>query len=582
MIDLTNGTYIDRIPGAPQHSWLLEYIGKCQRGEIIVGRELLQEFDILLEHFDDPDISFDLADAQKRIKFIETKCKLYEAPFDGKPFILQLFQKAFIEAIYSFKIFDPEIGRAVRLYQEMLFLVGRKNGKTPLVSAICLAEFFCGEKGTKILCSSNDYDQADLSFQAIDAMREQSPSLERLTRKNIKGIYFGNPKKPKKHGKFSYENHGSVRKISAKTGAKEGKNIKVGMVDEAHELADNTSIMPIRQALSTQDEPLYFELTTEGFVNDGYLDGRLKEARQALDKEIDRPRWLIWLFTQDSEAEVWQNEKSWVKSIPGLGTIKKWSFLRQMAEEAKTNTATRAFVLAKDFNLKQNNAAAWLTQDVYINDAVIKIADLRGCYAIGAVDLAETTDLVSARLMVMRPGDRHKYMIQQYFIPESKLDSNDDGKDYRAWQKQGLVTVSPGNDNDFSLITKWFVERVKVDGLKIYKICYDNALAKYWVKEMEEIFKDETMERIPQKREVLSNPMNLLEADLRGKLIVYNDNEIDRWCLSNVALDIDKRMLSMPIKVQGKREKRIDGAVTMIMCEAGFQQYKTEYLKYVG
>ena len=29
--------------------------------------------------------------------------------------------------------------------------------------------------------------------------------------------------------------------------------------------------MPIRQALSTQDEPLYFELTTEGFTNDGYL-----------------------------------------------------------------------------------------------------------------------------------------------------------------------------------------------------------------------------------------------------------------------------------------------------------------------
>jgi len=587
VINLTSGTYIGQIPEEPQHSWLLEYIGKCQHGEIIVGRELLQEFNILLAHFNDPAVTFDMSDARKRIDFIETKCKLYEAPFDGKPFLLELFQKAFIESIYSFKIFDAEADRLVRLYQEILFLVGRKNGKTPLVSAICLAEYFCGEKGTKILCSSNDYDQADLSFQAINAMREQSPSLERLTRKNIKGIYFGNPKKPKKHGKFSFENHGSVRKISAKTGAKEGKNIKVGMVDEAHELADNTSIMPIRQALSTQWEPLYFELTTEGFVNDGYLDGRLKEAREVLTTfqdagEITRPRWLIWLYTQDTESEVWQDESSWVKSNPGLRAIKKRSFLRQMVEEAKTNASTRAFVLAKDFNLKQNNAAAWLSQEVYINESMLDAKQLRGCFGIGAVDLAETTDLVSARLMVMRPEDRHKYMIQQYFIPESKLDCHDDGKDYRVWQKQGLVTVSPGNDNDFSLITKWFVDRVKIDGLRIYKICYDNALAKYWVKEMEEIFGDEVMERIPQKREVLSNPMNLLEADLRGNLIVYNNNEIDRWCLSNVALDVDKRMLSMPIKVQGKREKRIDGAVTMIMCEAGFQQYKTEYLKYVG
>jgi phage terminase large subunit-like protein len=202
MIDLRTGIYISRVPCVEEHSWLLEYIGKCQRKEIIVGRELLQEFNRYLLYFENPDIRFELEDAHKRIKFIEEKCKLYEAPYDGKPFILQLFQKAFIEAIYSFKIYDEEIGRWVRLHQEVLFLVARKNGKTPLVSAICLAEFFCGNKGTKILCSSNDYEQADLAFQAINAMREQSPSLEKLTRKNIKGIHFGNPKKPIKHGKL--------------------------------------------------------------------------------------------------------------------------------------------------------------------------------------------------------------------------------------------------------------------------------------------------------------------------------------------------------------------------------------------
>ena len=104
------------------------------------------------------------------------------------------------------------------------------------------------------------------------------------------------------------------------------------MVDEIHEMKNKTPIMPIRQALSTQDNPIYFELTTEGFVNDGYLDERLKEARQVLDGELERPRLLIWLFTQDNETEVWQNEESWVKSNPGLGTIKKRSFLRLMIE----------------------------------------------------------------------------------------------------------------------------------------------------------------------------------------------------------------------------------------------------------
>jgi phage terminase large subunit-like protein len=582
MVDLLTGTYYETGASHGQHSWLLEYIGKCRRGEIIVGREILQEFDILEEHFNNSEIRFEMEDAHKRIRFIETKCKHYEAPFAGKPFILELFQKAFVEAIYSFKIYDEEVGRHVRLIQEYLLVIGRKNGKTPFEAAMDLAEFFCGQMGTKILCSSNDYEQADLMFQAIDAMRVESPSLERLTRKNIKGIFFGNPKKPKKKGKFSYQNHGNIRKISAKTGAKEGRNIAKGSVDECHELPDNTSIMPIRQALSTQDEPLYAEITTEGFTNDGYLDGRLIEARQVLSREVENPRWLIWLYTQDSEAEVWQDESTWVKSNPGLGTIKKWSFLRKMIEEAKTNMATRAFVLAKDFNFKQNNAKAWLSPELYTIKELFDSDTLKGCVGIGAVDLAETTDLVSARMMIMRPGDKHKYMLQHYFIPESKLDVHDDGKDYKVWRDQGLLTVSPGNDNDFSLITAWFIKVVKQYGIRPYKIGYDNALAKYWVKEMEDIFPDGCMVRIQQNRQTLSNPMNLLEADLRSKYIITNANPIDEWCMQNTALDINKDGLIMPIKVQGNREKRIDGCLTLIFVEAIFQQFKSEYLKLVG
>jgi phage terminase large subunit-like protein len=400
MIDFATGTYVGRIPEAPQHSWLIEYIGKCKRGEILIGLELMAMLDILLGHLEDPTaifpdgITFDTSESDKRIRFIEKECKHFEAPFAGKPFILTLRQKAYIEAFYSFKIYDAEIGRRVRLFQERIHLVARKCGKTPLEAAMDLAEFFCGEMGTKILCSSNDYEQADLMFQAINSMREESPTIERVTRKNVKGIFFGNPKKPKKRGKFSYQNKGNIRKISAKTGAKEGKNIKVGSVDEGHELKANTSIMPIRQALSTQDEPIFSEITTEGFTEDGYLDGRLREARAVLKGELFRPRWLIWLHTQDSEAEIWQDEKTWVKSNPDLGVIKKWSFLRQMVEEAKTSSATRAFVLAKDFNIKQAAAAAWLQEVEIVNTATFSIEDFRGAFYISGGDFAETTTYV--------------------------------------------------------------------------------------------------------------------------------------------------------------------------------------------
>lgn len=564
-----------------QYSWLLEYINKCKSGEIIIGHELMMQLDMLLEHFDDKEITIDFQDAHKRIKFIESKCKHSEAPFAGKPFILLLYQKAFIEAIYSFKIYDEELICNVRLYQEILFLVSRKSGKTPLISAICLAEWFCGQMGTKILCSSNDYESAGLMLDAINSMREDSPSLEKLTRKNIKGIFFGNPRTKKKKGKFSYQNKGTIKKISAKTGAKEGRNIAVGAVDEVHELKDNSSIMPIRQALSTQNEPLYFELTTEGVVNDGYLDDRLVEARKVLNKELDRPRWLIWLYTQDNQQEVWQNEESWYKSNPSMGTVKKKSFLRQMIEEARTSKPTRVFVLSKDFNIKQNNSAAWLMADDIENKQTFKLEDFRNCFAIGAVDLSKTGDLTSARIMLMKPNDEHKYFYQQYFIPENKLEylNKEDLVKFKDWIRQGLITVSPGGENDFRLVTKWFYKLYKDYNIRVFNTGYDKWSAIYWVKEMEGYGFD--CERINQDFGTMSEPMGMVERDLKRKLIVYNNNPIDKWCLENTAFVLNNKQEIMPVKIQGQDNKKIDGAVTMMIAYRIYIDNRPTFLELV-
>lgn len=568
-------------------SHIVNYYNLIKLGEIIVGNELMLQLEELVKAIQDPiyqkvmNIQIDFAESEKRIKFIESECKHFEAPYAGKPFILEIWQKAFVEAIFAIKIFDEELDRYVRKHQDVLFLVGRKNGKTPFISAICLAEWFCGEMGTKILCSSNDYEQADLMFQAMNSMREESQTLARVTKKNIKGIFFGNPKQKKKKGKFSSQNKGSIRKLSAKTGAKEGRNIKIGAVDEVFEMKDDSTVMPIRQALSTQDEPLYFELTTEGFTQDGYLDNRLDDARKVLKGEIKRPRWLIWLYTQDNEQEIWKDERTWVKSNPGLGKIKKWSFLRNMIEESKTSKSKRAFVLAKDFNVKQNNGSAWLEEADIINELKYDIEDLRGCIGLGATDLSETTDLSNARVMIMRPNSKIKYMLTMYFIPEIKLEqvSKTDKERYIEWAKAGYLHICQGNEVDYSDIVSWYVSLFKKYGIRVFKVGYDRWNAKSFVKEMDDYGFE--LEKIPQDVHNMSNPMKLLEADLKANIVNYNQNPIDKWCLENTGLKIDSLGRIMPVKVQDLRVRHIDGAVTMIIVYAVFDRYRKEYLSII-
>lgn len=574
---------------APYRSYLHLYAEKIKSGQIVAGTHIKQGIRRFLDDFDDPELRIDLSESDKRIRFIEHECKLYEAPFSGRPFKLELFQKAIIESIYAIKKWNPEAnfgkGGWVRKYQDVLILIARKNGKTPLVAAISLSEFMCGEMGTKILYGSNDFEQADLAFSATDAMREESPSMAKRTRRNQKGIFFGNPKHRKTKGKYSYQNKGSIRKISANGKNKEGRNIKVGVVDEVHEMEDDHLIMPIQQALSTQDEPLYFEITTEGFTEDGYLDHRLTDAQKVLDGELDRPDWAIWWYSQDSEEEVWQDEKSWQKSNPGIGVIKKWSYLRKQVEEAKSNPSQRAFVLAKDFNIKQNSSAAWLDEATIINTETFDPEMLRGQYYIGGLDFAETTDLCSARALFEDQQTKKKYTLQMYFIPEAKADAildddsqlNPERKNYREWEKQGLVVICPGAEVDAELVAGWFVDLYEHYGMMPYKIGYDNWHSKDFQEIIADNFGKEVLERIGMDFMSLSGPMRSLESDLGRNVLVYNNNEIDRWCLSNTGYKTNNIGLIMPVKKYGTSKNRIDGTLSDIICYATFNRYRSLY-----
>ena len=566
-------------------SYIRAYWQDICDGKAIVGYYVKRQMELLIADLNNPNLKIDFAESEKRIRFIERECRHSEAPFAGKPFLLMTCQKAVIEAIFAIKIYNSEAEKFVRKYQEVLLVVSRKSGKTPFASAISLAEWCCGEMGTKILFGSNDYDQADLLFMAADAMREASPKLVRCTRRNQKGIFFGNIRQKTHIGKFTSQNKGSIRKISARTSAKEGRNIKIGVVDEIHELKDDALVMPIKQALSTQVESLYIELTTEGFTDEGYLDERLKLATAVLDGEIDKPNFLIFWYSQDSEEEIWRDENSWLKSNPSLGTVKKWSFLRGMVEDAKISASTRAFVLAKDFNIKQNSAAAWLTEDVITNKATFDIEKFRGQFYIGGFDFSETTDLTSAVALFVNPYTQEKHALSMYFIPEVKAEVllednplNPEKKNYVDWARQGLITICKGNEVDPDAVIAFFVGLLKSYSMRPLHIGFDNWHATTLKNGLKSMFGEDICERIGMDFMSLNGAMSSLESDLSLKKIQYNDNPITRWNLRNVALKLNNIGLKMPVKKYGSAKNRIDGAVALMISYATLSRFRSDYL----
>ena len=558
------------------NSHLVEYYEQCKSGAIVIGRELMQMLEILMDDF--KVYHFDPTEAHKRIAFIERECKHSISPFAGEPFILELWQKALMESVYGFYM---EIeGKLLRRFTELLLVIGRKNGKSSWCSALALAEFFCGNRGTNIMCASNDFEQAGILFDEINNMREESTRLEKVSRKNIKGIFMGNPKQRVKKGKFSYQNKAKIKKLSSRTGGKEGRNLDVAIVDESHEMKDSSLIMPLRQSMSTKDEALLIEITTEGFTADGHLDKQMVEARRILKGELHRPRKLVWLYTQDSEEEVWQDRNTWPKSNPNLGVSKKWHYLDEIVEEAKSNSGTRAFMLAKDFNIKQSSALAWLRPDEIMNSESFDLREFAGGFFISGNDFAETIDLCASQILLKKPNDRRVYLHSHYWIPESKLKASPDGADYIGWQKAGHLTIVPGNAVESSMVADWHYELFKEYDLKPFKSGYDNRFAKDFVRRYDEIFGEKIAINVPQDTKVLNNPMRTMEADMKEHLVVYNSNPVDIWCYKNTGVKVDTLGRMMPAKMH--ETQRIDGAAAAIIAYAVLEWFRSEFASLHG
>lgn len=556
----------------PDNSFLLEYHARIECGEIIVGQELWQELQNLKEDFYNDAYFYNTDDALLRMHFMENCVRLTKSPFYNKPMVLMLWQKAFIEAVYSFKMSATTFDR----FKKVILLIARKNTKSETCSALGLSELIVGNEGSDIVCSSNDDNQASITYDAIDTMRRLIDPDDLDTKRNQRFI-------------LNKITNSKIFKLSDRTRNKEGRNIDFAIVDETHEMQENVIGKSIEQSQSLKDNPKFINITTEGFVVDGYLDDELKKARAVIWKEDDgvaAERLLPWLYTQDSEQEIWQNRASWVKSNPTLGIVKKWDYLDEQIDLAKKSKADRIFVLSKDFNIKQNSAESWLNVEDYDYKAVFDIEEFRGCACLGAVDLSETTDLTCAKILLMKPNDTTKYIYTMYFVPESKINNSDDwnaGARYKEWAEQGLITITEGNDIDLSVVADWFYKLYLEFEIKLYKCGYDQRFSKDWINRMGEYGWDKANDDlilILQNAQTLSNAMKLAEADFQHQLINFNDNAVDKWCLKNAGIKVDDRGQCLCVKQE--IAKRIDGAVTKIILYEMYRRYRTEFKQIIG
>lgn len=504
---------------------------------------------------------FDEKKSLRPIHFIEKYCKQSKGKWSGKNIRLELWQKAFIQAAFGFV--DKDTG--FRQYTKVALFVARKNGKSTIASG--LANYMLTkdcEGGAEIYSLATKREQAKIIWEESKKMINKSPALKKRIRCLVGGIYYD-------------ATDSFFRPLSSESNSLDGVNAHFVTADEVHAWKDINLLDVMYDSMSSRTQPMFLETSTMGTVREGVFDSEYSYFTNLILDYLPIKDYttLAVIYELDNPNE-WQNEDSWFKANPGLGSIKDIAMLRDKVNKAVNDSSKLKNLLCKDFNVRQNDTQAWLSFEELNNETTYE--EFKDCYCIGGCDLSSTTDLTCATLLGVQKGQIK--IKQMYFIPENNLQYkiNDDKIPYDKWLDKGWIRLSEGSKVDYRDVTKWFIEQVQEFGLRPLWVGYDSWNAQYWSDEMKQYGFD--MLEVRQGSRTMSQPMKQMKADLIDKKINYNNNPILKWCLSNLSIKSDENENIRPVKE--KSRQRIDGAVSLIDAYCIFVDKQNEYLNFIG
>ena len=424
------------------------------------------------------------------------------------------------------------------------------------------------EGAAEIYSVATKKDQAKKVLTEAVNMIKQSPELRAVLKKRRNDVYFA-------------LTSSIFEALASDSNTLDGLNAHGVIIDELHAIRDRNLYEVMRQSTSSRRQPLIFMITTAGTVRECIFDDIYELARDLADGVKTDDTFLPVLYELDSRDER-TDPQTWIKANPGLGVIKQYKTLAAFVERAKSNPADLPGVLCKDFNIRENESSVWLSYEEIVNPATFTMEDVYNTYAMGGCDLSATTDLTCATLMIRRPGDKTIYVLQQYFLPQARIDKLDEKNTneapYKVWAERGLLTICEGNRVNFSDVTAWFVQMREQFKIDAFKVGYDRALAGYWIDEMKSNGFD--MEGVAQGPFTWSQPMREMGAALADKVVNYNNNPMLAWCLSNTAAKKSGLNNIQPVKITEKR--RIDGAVSLLNAWVLYVKYYEDFMYNVG
>ena len=535
---------------------ILAYYQAIESGAVSVGTWIRKLYTLIIEGLESKRWFFDQRKANNAIRFIERYCRHNKGPLAPQRLVLSLWEKALVSMIFG--VVDAE-GR--RQFTEVFVVVGRKMGKTMIAAGITsYVAYAVGEFGSEIYFLAPKLDQADLCFSAFEFNVDHDQVLKKRTRST------------KTRGLFIKESNTTVKKLPFSDKKSDGYNPMLFIADEVSSWQAARGLKQWEVMVSgtgAREEPLGLAISSAGYENEGVYDELFKRGTAFLNGNSREEHLLPILYMID-DVEKWDDINELRKSLPGLGESVSVKFILKEIDTAYTSLSKKTEFLTKYCNIKQNSAAAWLTAET-VKKAFgydRKLEEFENHYALGGIDLSQTTDLTSACLLVEQ--DSVIWVISHFWLPGERLQeaTQRDGIPYQAMIDRGFLSLSGEEFIDYHDVFDWFEKMRKQYKILPLQIGYDRYTAQYLVQDLEKA--SYHMESVFQGYNLTGIEDNFEGMLREGRIKCIDDNDLLKIHFMDAAQQIESNTSAHARKklVKISKNAHVDGVAAILdaMC----------------
>lgn len=447
-----------------------------------------------------------------------------------------------------------------RLIRSVYLFVPRKFSKTTSSAALAVYDMLFGDNNAQAYVGANSYDQAKICFDEIRAIMFDLDAGGRHFRVNREKITF-----------LDHRRDSLIQCLTANAKTKDGLYASLVIMDE-YAQARNTAGKngaDLKNVLTTsmgpRREPLVIVITTASEVVDGPFKGELDGVMAVLRGEKTNDTMFASIFMPDVDDDE-GDPATWAKVQPHLGITVQPDYYEREYENAQLSAENMLAFRTKLLNIFcVSDEKTWFTYEK-ANDLLGKfdidnVAGHPDCAV--AFDLSIHDDFSAVSYTIYSTESKKFYCHTDYYFPEGALKGHPNEQLYRSWHAKGHLQFCKGQKIDVAQIAEDILRRSKK--VNIIRIGYDKYKAQDLTSILSSVGARNVLTPYSQTYGSFNLPVESFEmlAWNDPPKIVFNDNPINTFCLSNCVLDTDNLENKKPLKLSQYR--KIDGTITMLM-----------------